>query len=317
MLGYQEILVYEDEYPVLGIPVRFRSNNQLVIDSVNFALGYWDKLPNELCERNTSYTVDLITRLPVDKAVPNQSLINHEITADTYSASFGGNQWSADRKMGKALALLMYDTEVKNGRVVAAIAESLALFLVNWSHRIPIHASAVSIRNHAIAFIGRSGAGKSCLAYACVRRGFDLLSEDTIYVGLESDYRFWGKVTKVHLLPETINLFPELVGRKTELRYGKLKIAVSLSDINCTQVLHAPTITVCLIEPNHKNQQSLLEPVSSEYVREVILSSLEPGFDLDLKRLNIGLDRLLCRNTYRLKVGYDLNATTDLLLNLV
>ena len=58
-------------------------------------------------------------------------------------------------------------------------------------------------------------------------------------------------------------------------------------------------------------------PLSAEEVREAILSSLEPGFDLWSDLLHAAIERLLLCQPYKMKVGNDLNSTTDLLMNLV
>ena len=44
----------------------------------------------------------------------------------------------------------------------------------------PLHASAVSIENHAVAFVGTAGAGKSTTAAAFARSGFSVISDDVV-----------------------------------------------------------------------------------------------------------------------------------------
>ena len=53
---------------------------------------------------------------------------------------------------------------------------------------IALHASAVVIEGHAIAFLGASGAGKSTMAAAlCVRPGTQLAADDIVYVSRVDD----------------------------------------------------------------------------------------------------------------------------------
>lgn len=60
------------------------------------------------------------------------------------------------------------------GRVLALAAHA--------DGRLPLHASAVSIRGRAIAFLGPKHAGKSTMALALVRHGARLLTDDTLVV---------------------------------------------------------------------------------------------------------------------------------------
>ncbi|NOZ27899.1 MAG: hypothetical protein GXP39_07575 [Chloroflexi bacterium] len=58
--------------------------------------------------------------------------------------------------------------------------------------RVPVlHASAVVIKGHAIAFIDRTGGGKSTTAAAFLRQGFPLLTDDILALQMKDD-RCWG-----------------------------------------------------------------------------------------------------------------------------
>lgn len=318
-IGYQGTLVFEDEIPVLGIPVHFRSNRQLVIERVNSALGHWNLLAEEFCDREFKLVVDIITQVSTCKSTSASINFYHWFHGDTYLACQDGNLLSANLGKGKALAFVTPDLLGDEPAFTWFVIEALALILMPASRRVAFHASAVTKAGKGIAFIGRGGAGKSSLAYACLRRGFNLLSEDIIYAGTESDYRIWGNATKIHLLPDSIRLFPELKGRDPRLHpNGKFKIAVPLSEIDSSSpALQVKSITTCLIEPNHLNHDSSLELDSSDYVRDTILSSQDIVFNQHSKYLPLGLEHLLGHDTYRLKVGNDLNAATDLLMNLI
>ena len=299
----------------MGIPVRFRSNHPLVIERASAALGHWNRLPEELLVYAACVSVDIVVQELDSETIPDQYEFLHRYHGDTYLASHGENLLTVQRSAGKGIAFVTRGLLDNESAFAWFVVEALALLLVTWSHRVPVHAAAVTKGDRAIAFLGRSGAGKSTLTYACLQRGFGVLSEDAIYVGTESDYRIWGNAAKVHLMPDASNLFPELRGREPRLRAdGRPKIAVSIADIDKNAIVHqVRSVTVCLIEPNHVHEGSSLEPVTREEVREVILSTLEPGFDIQGERVQVALDRLLSRDAYRLSVGHDLGAATELL----
>jgi hypothetical protein len=54
--------------------------------------------------------------------------------------------------------------------------------------------------------------GKSSLAYACLQRGFSLITEDSVQVKAlpGGGYRVFGMPWKLHLLPDARSLFPGL-----------------------------------------------------------------------------------------------------------
>ncbi len=80
----------------------------------------------------------------------------------------------------------------------------LALYL--HLQRTPVlHASAVVIEDHAVAFIDRTGGGKSTTAAAFLRQGFPLLTDDVLALQMKDD-RYWGMpgYPALRLRPETI-----------------------------------------------------------------------------------------------------------------
>lgn len=314
------VLKYEAVFPLLGQPVKFRSNHKLVIEHTSSVMRHWYTLPEFLHEKSRGLIVDIIIQgLDRDIPVPDIYDFHCRIRGDLRLAGCGKNLLYSDRKTGRALAFVTSDLLQNKSAFSWFVIEPLALFLVNTSRWVTFHSSAVTKNGKALAFMGNSGAGKSTLAYACLRRGFNLLSEDVIYVDLESDSRIWGNATTVNLMPDTIKLFPELENRKPQVRpNGKLKITIPVSEIkNCSPALQTQSIIVCLIEPNHNNSDSMLEPISPELIRKTIISNLEPGFDLYAEYIPAALQRLLKNTAYRLRVGHDLAAATDILMKLI
>jgi len=315
--GYQGRLDFEDEFPVLGIPVRFRSNHPLVIQQAFTALGHWKRLSRDLQERASPLGVDIVIQETRDQSAPAGYDFNYQISGDDFQAHSGATTLRASRRTGAALAFateaLLQDEPAFQWFVI----EALALFLVTASRRVPVHAAAVVLGGRSLAFAGASGAGKSSLAYAFLRRGFDLLSEDALYIGTAPEYRIWGNATKIHMLANASGLFPELEGRKAQLRpNGKVKITLPVSEIGqCRPALYTDAITLCLLEPKHGERDSVLERIPPDVVRKALFSSLEPGFDLSREQLPAVLDYLLRGQNYRLSVGYDINAIVDLVLD--
>ncbi len=65
-----------------------------------------------------------------------------------------------------------------------------------------LHASVVSINGHIAAFVGPKRAGKSTIAAALVKRGHELLSDDTLIVDTEGEPIVYPGFARLNLWPE-------------------------------------------------------------------------------------------------------------------
>jgi len=318
ILGYQGELGYEAEYPLLEVPVRVRSNNVQVMKNAGVALGHWQNCKMDKKENFPELTVDIILQETDSGPPPDEYKFTHRYRDGIYLASCGDNLLLALRNSGKAIAYVTNDLLENVAAFNWFVVEALSLFLVTYGRRVPIHASAVTNGDISIAFIGNSGAGKSSLAYTFLKSGFGLLAEDVIYMGMGDDFKVWGNSTRIHLLPDAINLFPELEGRIPIKRpNGKVKIQIPISEFsNPEPVFAVDNMYICVIEPNHLNNKSYIKPVSREYVSNFIMSSLEPGFNLEFENLKESMDKLLCCNLYLLTAGKNLADIPDMMLEL-
>jgi hypothetical protein len=153
------------------------------------------------------------------------------------------------------------------------VLEPLVLMLLTRRDRTPIHASAFIADGVAVLLAGRTGAGKSCLARAADQAGFQVMSDDTVYVQLEPRLRVWGWPTVVHLLAE------DACGAKgpVRLRNGRVKHVVPLRSAS-QDPLVCDRAVLCVLSPA-KESAPRLSPISTAAVEER-LWPLDEGFDL-------------------------------------
>lgn len=92
-----------------------------------------------------------------------------------------------------------------------------------------LHASAVSIEDRAIVFVGSEGAGKSTTAAAFAQQGFSVLSDDIVaLIEREQQFHVVPACTRLNLWPESVKLLygsPEALPQilsDCEKRYLKL-----------------------------------------------------------------------------------------------
>jgi hypothetical protein len=106
--------------------------------------------------------------------------------------------------------------------------------LILWdSHLTRVHAGCVALDGRGVLFCGDSGAGKSCLVYACASNGWTLITDEAASLLRRSDERIvLGKPKQIHLRETAFELFPELNGRVAKPNpVGKLTIEVHTAEL--------------------------------------------------------------------------------------
>jgi hypothetical protein len=69
-----------------------------------------------------------------------------------------------------------------------------------------LHGSAVAVGNKAIAIVGPSGAGKSSTAAAFARRGYSVLTDDVVALGMQGgELRVYPAYPRIRLWPEAVH----------------------------------------------------------------------------------------------------------------
>jgi len=151
------------------------------------------------------------------------------------------------------------------------VLEPLILMLLTQQDRTPIHASGFVVEDLAILLAGRSGAGKSCLAKAADAAGFQLLSDDTVYVQRLPSLRVWGWPAAAHLLPRDAggDNWP------TRIRNGRMKHVVPLRSASAMAVSCRRAV-LCVLA---RGERVALTPISAGEALNR-LWPLDPGYHL-------------------------------------
>mgnify|MGYP003349219219 FL=1 len=123
----------------------------------------------------------------------------------------------------------MFDAPAVEFHDVDADQDLKALVLTELDRRYfaPIHAACVQLRDRGVVLMGDSGAGKSTLAYACVRAGWTLVSDDSSHIA--PDLTLVASAQPQNLRPDVAQFFPELAGCPT-ITHANGKVALQVPE---------------------------------------------------------------------------------------
>jgi hypothetical protein len=312
-LGHSAPLDQRAQFPLLGVPLEFRSNSPDIIDAAEQSFGRWRELAPELIEPSDPLTVDLIVHPARADDHGAIGQFTQRVHGDWFIASSGANLLTARRDHGQALGFVTPALVAEQAHFRYNVLECLALLLASWRDRTPIHAGAIAHAGRAALLVGASGSGKSTLCYACARAGLSLLAEDVVYVGLREQLRLWGNPWRIHLLPDAPRFFPELADRPVQIQAnGKRKLAVDLTELGATLLhYHAERAVICLVA-RHGSHSSVLTPIEPQVAIAALSRDLEAGFDLS-SGTRVVAEALAAGGAYQLTVGSDLAGAVELL----
>ncbi len=179
-----------------------------------------------------------------------------------------------------------------------------------------VHGAAVVRNGRAALLRAPGGGGKTTLAYAAARSGFQVLAEDAVWID-PSRAVWWGLPWWFHPRLDAGRLFPELQGLSPALvRSGSPKLAVEMAALYPgSPVPRALPGPVVLLErrPGGSSRIAPLSLAQALPLWQAGRAGTEEGFPGYEDRV----EELLRENAWRLSVGDDLTAALDLLAGAV
>jgi hypothetical protein len=276
----------------LGVPTAFIADDPILLAAAGAAYADWkmETPARPVLELSLTLAGASVTDVSLGIRVEGSRLT---------LAGEGFSGW-ADAVTGRA-ACTVAERLVGERTALAFATDTLLLFLLARSGRTPVHAAGVVLDGLALALAGPSGSGKSTLALAAMKRGLDVLSDDTIYVQHAPHLRVWG-------FPRPIHVFREDAPAGTHPmrdQGGKRKAAIPLA----ARALFADRAALVLLE---RGERAALTPIDGD-TAIAGLGRLEPGFDLLADQSAAAMRLLAEGGAWRLTLERDPHAAIDLL----
>jgi len=284
-----------DRFTLFGVTVHVEYDDRYQFGFSHLLFSRWNT--PELSDNGRSIYI-VIRSYDVNDSIPEDTFI---AGGSTLVACRNGIRIFGDGASGRGFFSYPPGNETK--LEFAELLDMLALFLVAQAGRIPLHAAAAVHDNIALVFAGRSGAGKSSMAFAASQAGMAVLSDDTIYVQ-HTPLRIWGMPAAMHLLASG-----DADYGNSPLRYrgGKLKHALPVG-----RGLHVAEQTILFVLA--RGPEVAFDPMDVDEAVDILTRDPEPGYGFYGSRSADSVRAIAARGCWRLTLSRDPSAAIAALL---
>jgi hypothetical protein len=133
------------------------------------------------------------------------------------------------------------------------------------THLTWVHAACVARNGRGLLLCGASGAGKSCLAYACARRGWTFVTDEVSSLVRPSKERMvLGNPRYMHFRETATAVLPELTGRLAVTNaVGKMSLDVSPADLGTIDTAFQTRVAAVVFLDRQASASARLTPISA------------------------------------------------------
>lgn len=302
---YQEFLRHPLEAPQLtmlrtyfplGFPVEIHTNVEEIFPHCERKWGAFEK------RFDTEPIVVEIHGVESDATECPSAPAYHFLEHTMVMIADASNFCVANFPRGKTRMIMSAASLRHPGYVRQVFLDCAAACQIGTAYTTPIHAACVASQAIGVLLCGDSGAGKSSLAYACARAGWDYVTDDTSYlVRGSNDGRVIGDCHKLRFRPSAVDIFPELAGLPVVPRIlGRPSIELptgAMVNIRCLQSTRVQYVVFLnRLIPGAAELVRKGSEAASQYMRRVLFGSPET-----LAEQYADIDRLLSGNVFELR----------------
>lgn len=288
-LDYMLPLRFEAEYFPMGFLLRIATNFQPALNPAALMWSRFPKLFDQPAMRlKITVSGDSACSLPADPPVLRGQEHLLSIVADR--ANFA----TADLDSGFAHICVSREVASDPAYFRYHFLEPIAYVMIAARHIAFVHASCIALNGRAVLLCGSSGMGKTCLAYACARRGWTFLSGDAVAVATAGDsHRIIGRPFEIRFRHTAARLFPELARLPLALRpSGKTDIEADPRDLNISSAVEGTASRLVFLDRSDRPTGTSLDALSAEEARRELEQGILFGDHSIRERHGRTLDRL-------------------------
>src|SRR4051812_24417075 len=192
-----EALPFASDAVLLGVPLRFESNADRVMERITqFLADHGGKMVSAP-HVPLPLTIKCLVR---EQGTPDNITLPQYVSGNAGRLSLQSAHVSGvvDPGLCESIAHVS-DVYVDAPEFQEHILEAITFALIACFDRHPLHASAIVHDGRALLFAGPSGAGKSTLAQLGVSAGYKLLAEDRVWIQRDPALRVWGSSSFIRI----------------------------------------------------------------------------------------------------------------------
>jgi hypothetical protein len=303
-------LPIQAEYFPMGYPLSIASNSGRVHLTAARIWSRYPRLSDQPAARlNIAVTADSEALLP---SAPLFRGRDHLFTIVADRCNFA----TADLRTGSGFAC--FTDNISSDYLRYHFLEPLAYVLIAARYLTFTHSACISLSGHGVLLCGESGAGKTCLAFACARKGWTFLSGDaTAIVRGRDDYRILGRPFEIRFRETARRLFPELERYPRAIRpNGKDDIEIDPRDLRLQCALEGTASQIVFLERSHYPIPAVAETFSSNQALRHLEQAICFGDEASRTEQLRSLVAFLTLPTLRLRY-YDLDSAERVLRSLI
>jgi hypothetical protein len=311
-LCYSVELSHERVYYPLGFRLQLITNS---LDVLQVAEENWGGFPLLFDDKS----LELRIVVSDDQQAPSASGLiwraqRHLLTLQSDQHNFA----ICDLEKGFSFGWLVPAT-ARNHTFLRRYYLDTMVYVMLWqTHLTSLHAGCVARNGRAVLLCGESGAGKSCLSYACARRGWEFITEESSALLRGSEDRIvLGKPAQMHFRDTAAAILPELKDRLIPTNApGEISIEVRTADLPGIRTAFLSHVAAVVLLNRGAGGPARLVPVAAAQACERLEREL-PLFEQPVYEAHrASLLHLVEVGAYELRYG-DLDEAVQLLESLV
>jgi len=256
---YDLELPLQGVYHPLGFSVEIATNSDQVLLAAEESWGHFRKT---VAEPPLQIRVAVLEGSSKALSVPTVRAQRNLLVRVADAANFS----VSNMELGFSSCWLTRATAADRGYVRYYFLEGMGWDLLDQLYCTPIHGACVRLENRGVLLCGDSGAGKSSLSYACARKGWKFLSDDSTRLIRKSSRPFVvGNPFQIRFRDSAVELFPELRNRKTTRRiHGKMSIEVPTACMPAIKTITESSVDYIVFLKRGQSGPPRLVPLSKE-----------------------------------------------------